>query len=121
MSVKQLKDWSSWWDGLRTSMMKAGATSVTTNLTVFMTTNGVSSLNIPGMTNTGEGWRTALIALVAQFLLHTIYAAALYVQNNPDAQTITIDTTFTSKNQKTGVEVTQASTTTTTTPVDKTP
>ncbi len=92
MSTKQFKDWAKWWEGLRTSMIKAGATSVVTNLTVFTTTNTVNSIGIPGFSNSGEHWKTALIGLCAQFLLHTIYAAATYVQANPDAQVVVEET-----------------------------
>lgn len=121
MSIHKFKDWSSWWDGLRTSMLKAGATSVVTNLTVFTTTNTVSAMNIPGVTQTGEGWKTALIGLLAQFILHTVYAAAQYVQTNPDAPVVTevCETTHIAKDPDTG-KVTEvgSSKTTTTTPVE---
>jgi len=95
MSIKKFKDWSSWWEGLRTSMIKAGATSVVTNLTVFTTTNTVNSIGIPGFSDSGEHWKTALIGLCAQFILHTVYAAATYVQANPDAQVVTEETNTT--------------------------
>jgi len=89
MSIKKYKDWAAWRDGLRTAVMKAGATSVVTNLSVLVSTNVVSSLQIPGITNTGEGWRTFVIGVVAQFMLHTVYAAAQYVQANPTAVEVT--------------------------------
>lgn len=99
MSIKKIKDWSSWWDGLRTSMVKAGATSLVTNLTVFMTTNAVNSMGIPGLGGSGENWKTLCIGLVAQFGLHTLFAAAQYVQANPDAPVIVeqVDTSFSTK------------------------
>lgn len=119
MSTKQYRDWSTWWDGLRTSMVKAGATSIVTNLTVLVSSNTVNSFGIPGMQNSGESLKTFLIGLIGQFLLHTAFAAAQYVQSNPNAKLITqqVDTTFTSKNPVTGSEVKQSSTTITTTPV----
>lgn len=119
MSTKQFRDWGSWRDGLRTSIMKAGATSIVTNLAVLVSSNTVNSFGIPGMSNSGESLKTFCIGLIGQFLLHVIYAAALYVQNNPDAQLVTtqVDTTFTSKNPTTGSEVAQSSSTITTTPV----
>lgn len=124
MSIKKFKDWPSWWDGLRTSMIKAGATSLVTNLTVFTTTNTVNSMGIPGLANSGENWRTLCIGLIAQFGLHTIYAAATYIQANPDAQVVTevIDTTHIVKNDDGSTLETGASTTTktTVTPVEPT-
>jgi len=122
MSIHKFKDWSGWLDGLRTSAIKAGATSVVTNLTVFTTTNTVSSMNIPGIQNTGEHWKSALIGLVAQFLLHTVYAAAVYVQANPDAQVVTetCETTHITKDQTGAVTEVGSSKTVTTTPVDGT-
>lgn len=89
MSIKKYQDWAAWRDGLRTAMLKAGATSITTNLAVFGSTNIVSAAQIPGMTGTGENWKTFLVGLLAQFVLHTLYAAAQYVQNNPSAATVT--------------------------------
>lgn len=124
MSVKKYKDWRSWWDGLRTAALKAGATSVVTNLSVLMTTNAVSSMNIPGIQNVGENWKTFLIGLLFQFAIHTAYATALYVQNKPDADIVTVteDTTHIKRDAETGV-VTEAgsSKTTTITPVQPPP
>lgn len=118
MSIKKFKDWSSWWDGLRTSMIKAGATSLVTNLTVFTTTNTVNSIGIPGLDGSGENWKTLVIGLVAQFVLHTVFAAAQYIQANPDAPVVTetVETTFVAKSADGGT-VTQGSKTTTETPV----
>jgi hypothetical protein len=118
MSTKQLKNWSIWWDGLRTAMIKAGATSITTNLSVLASTNTISNMGIPGFTHIGEDKKTFLVALLVQFIVHTAYAAAMYLQNNPDAPvtTVTEDTTFIAKSA-TGNTVTQSSSTVTTTPI----
>jgi hypothetical protein len=119
MATRTLKDWSSWRDGLRSCVMRAAATSVVTQLTTLMGTNAVSSMNIPGLQNIALQWKTALVALVVQFLFHSLFAAASYIQNNPDPPTVTetVDTTFQAKAAD-GSTVAQKSTTTTTTPVD---
>lgn len=118
MSTKQMRDWKGWLDGLRTNVLKAGATSIVTNLSVLASTNTVAAMGIPSLRDAGENWKTFLIGLVAQFIIHSLYAAALYVQSNPDAPMITqtVDTTFISKAAD-GSGVTQSSTKTTTTPV----
>lgn len=122
MSVVKYKDWGAWWDGLRTAALKAGATSIVTNLSVLMTTNAVSSMNIPGIQNVGENWKTFCIGLLFQFLIHTAYATALYVQNKPDADVVTetVDTTHVTRDANTGAvtEVGSSSKTTTVTPAN---
>lgn len=122
MIVTKYRDWHGWWAGLRTAAMKAGATSVVTNLSVLVTTNTVSSLNIPGIQDVGENWKTFLIGLVFQFMLHTVYAMALYVQANPDANTVTTteDTTHIKRDAVTG-NVTEAGTSKTITVSSTTP
>ena len=120
--TRKYKDWGTWWDGLRTASLKAGATSIVTNLSVLVTTNTVSSLNIPGIQNVGENWKTFLIGLLFQFLLHTAYAAAIYVQNKPDADVVveTVETTHVTKDELTGATTLGSSKTTTVTPVQPT-
>ncbi|MDE2100609.1 MAG: hypothetical protein KGL39_25420 [Patescibacteria group bacterium] len=98
--TQKYKDWGTWWDGLRTASLKAGATSIVTNLSVLVTTNTVSSLNIPYIQNVGENWKTFCIGLLFQFMLHTVYAAAKYVMDKPDADVVTV-TTETTISQKT--------------------
>ena len=114
MSIQQLKDWKTWWDGLRTAALKAGATSITTNLAVLASTNTVSNMGIPGFTHVGEGIKTFLVGLLAQFALHTVYAIAQYVQANPDAATITqeVNTAMFTKDPKGNVTQQTSSTTT---------
>ena len=108
-------DWQSWWDGLRTNMMKAGATSIATNLSVLASTNVVSSFQIPGLGGVGENWKTFLVGLCAQFVLHTVSAAAVYIQaNQPQVITETIDTTHITKSPDGSVTAGSSSVTTTT-------
>lgn len=116
MATRKFRDWSSWWDGLRTQSVKAGATSLVTNLTLFMSTNAVAALPIDALKTSGENWKTLCIGLVAQFGLHTLLAAAQYIQNNPDAQIITetVDTQHIVRDAKTGI-VTEAGSSTTVT------
>ena len=98
MAQRTFKDWQSWRDGLRSCVMRAGATAVTTQLATLGGTNAVASMNIPGLQNIALQWKTALVALIVQFVFHCIFAAASYIQNNPDPQTVTTtDTTFINK------------------------
>ncbi len=117
MSTKHYTDWRSWWEGLRSCMMRAGATAIFTQLSAFLGTNGVASLDIPGLDGIAMKWKTALVTLVIQFLIHTGIASAKYIQDNqPKVITETTDTTFVSKDSA-GVTVSQSSKTVTTTPV----
>ena len=119
--LKKYTDWGTWWDGLRTNMMKAGATSVATNLSVLISTNTVGAMGIPGMVGVGENWRTFIVGLFAQFVLHTVYAAATYIQGNqPQVVTETVDTSFVQRKPD-GTQITQSSSTGTTTPISASP
>ena len=114
MGIKKYKDWVAWFDGLRTAAIKAGATSLVTNLGVFTSTNTVSAIGIPGLTGSGENWRTLLIGIFAQFIFHTVLATATYIQANPDAQVVTVstDTIILTKEQTTKTTPTNTNETT---------
>jgi hypothetical protein len=73
--MRKYQDWSGWWFGLRTKAMEAGATSIAT----LLGTNGVAAMNIPGLNDVGLNWKTAL----AQFVAHTLLAAANYIRTKP--------------------------------------
>lgn len=116
-------DWRSWLAGLRSCVMRAGATAITTQLTAWFGSNAISTLPISWVKDIGLSWKTAIITLVAQFFFHCLFAAASYIQNNPDPPQITetVDTTHISRDPQTG-QVTEAGTskTVTTTPVQPT-
>ena len=87
--TRSFKDWKSWRDGLRSCVVRAGATAITTQLTSWCGTNAVATLPYESFKNIGMNWKTALISLVVQFVFHCLFAAASYIQQNPDAQVIT--------------------------------
>jgi hypothetical protein len=89
MSVKQYYDWSGWFEGMRSKSMKAGAEAVTTQLGAWFTTNAVATLPIESLHGVGLNYKTAIVALVVQFTVRVVYAAALYVQQQPDPTIIT--------------------------------
>ena len=99
MKIIKYKDWSGWWDGLRSKAMKAGAESLATNVTALLATNGVANLGIEGLKDVAMGWKTALATMVIQFSLRTIAAAAQYVaaKPDPDVETEEVDTTTITK------------------------
>lgn len=120
MPIKKLKDWSGWWDGLRSKAMRAGAESVVTNLTALTTTNAIAGMGIDALKDIGMNWKTFLITMALQFLVRVGLSAALYVQNKPDPDIITVteETTFVTQDASTGVKTGEGSIkTTTTTPV----
>lgn len=77
------KDWASWWDGMRSQVMKAGAEAIVTNLGGLIATNGVAS-SIPALSEVAMSWETAILTTIIQFLVRIIVAAAIYVEKNPD-------------------------------------
>jgi hypothetical protein len=87
-TIKKIKDWRGWWDGLRSKAVKAGCESLATNLTAMLSTNGVANMHIPGMEGIGMTWKTALATALVQFFLRTAAAAVSYVSNKPDPDII---------------------------------
>jgi hypothetical protein len=79
MPLKKYKDWSGWLVGLRTNVLKAGATSLMT----MLGSNAVAQL--PGLGDVSLNWKGAVV----QFLIHVVVAAASYVQAKPDADVVT--------------------------------
>jgi len=113
------KDWSGWWDGVRSKMMKAGAEALSTNLTALLGTNGVDALNIPGLDGIGMSWKTAVATMLIQFVLRSAKAGSDYIRDNPDPAVITetVETTHITKDSVGTTEI-GSSKTTTTTPVE---
>ena len=110
MSIKKYTDWSGWWDGLRTNLIKCIGTTGTS----WLGSNAIATAGIPGLSNIGLNWKQA----IGLFAVHIGIEVFAYMKNNqPQVITQTVDTTFASKNPMTGAEVKQSSTTTTVTPV----
>lgn len=98
MSIKKLKDWKGWFDGLRSVAMKAGAEAVFTNLSGLIATNGVAA-TIPALDGLRLHWQTAILTTVVQFGIRTGVAAAKYVMDKPDPDLVEVEipTVFISK------------------------
>lgn len=98
----QRKDWRKWWDGLRSCAFRTGGIAVATQLGSLLTTNGVANFKIPGLSDIGMSWKTALVSLVVQFAIHTGKAIATYVSENPDPPVTTeeFDTAMIGKKQE---------------------
>lgn len=96
--IHKYKDWSGWWDGLRSKSMRAGAEAITTNLGGLLTTNGLAA-TVPGLSDIGMSWKTAIATTLIQFSVRIVLAAAKYVQDKPDPDVIeeTIETGFLKK------------------------
>jgi hypothetical protein len=56
VSIKKYTDWRTWWDGLRTNLMKC----IGTTGSAWLITNGISVSGIPGTSHMGVDWRSAL-------------------------------------------------------------
>lgn len=115
-------DWRDWWDGMRSKAMKAGAESLTTNIGALFTTNGLANMQIPGLSDIGMSWKTAIATCLIQFTLRVVYAAAQYVSQKPDPDVITetVETQHFTRNPSTGaITGVGSSISVTTTPVDK--
>ncbi len=93
---RKYHDWQSWWDGLRAKALQAGAESLVTNLGTMLGSNGIASM-IPSMSEYVLTWKTALITTTAQFLIRSLWAAAKYVAEKPEADIVTEDTTIITK------------------------
>jgi hypothetical protein len=87
MSIRKLKDWRGWWDGMRSAVMKAGAGAIMTNTATLIGTNGVAA-TIPQLDSIRMHWQTALCAIGVQFGMHVLYAGAKYVFEKPDPDVV---------------------------------
>lgn len=56
MSIKKYTDWSNWWDGLRTNLIKCVGTTGTS----WIGSITVDAIHIPGMPHIGLDWRQAV-------------------------------------------------------------
>lgn len=110
MSIHKYTDWRSWWDGLRTNLIKCiGTTGI-----AFIGSNGLANVGIPALQSIGLNWEQA----VGFFGVHIAWEVFSYMkENQPKVIVEDVQTSFTSKNPETGVEITQASKKTVVTPV----
>lgn len=121
MPVIKHRDWSGWLEGMRSKAFKAGAEAISTNVTALLGTNGVAAMGIPGFSDIGMGWKTAVATTLIQFTLRVVAAAAMYVRDKPDPDVITetIQTEHINRDSVTGVITeTGSSKTVTTTPTE---
>ena len=120
MAIQKITDWRGWWDGMRSKAFKAGAESITTSLGALVTTNAAVGLKVPGLSDIGMGWKTAIATMLIQFTLRVVFAAAQYVANKPDPDVITetVETSHFTKDADTGAVSAGTSKTVTTTPTN---
>lgn len=109
MSTKRYTDWRTWWDGLRTNVMKCiGATG-----TSWLGSNAVDTVSIPHMPHIGLNWEQAC----GLFGVHIAIEVFSYMKDNqPKVVTEQTDTLFLTK-KPSGEVVSASSSTTVTTPV----
>lgn len=113
MPIKKYTDWRTWWDGLRTNLMKCLGTTGS----AWLITNGVSATGIPGTAVLAIAWQSAL----AFFLCHLAKEVFDYMaKNQPVVITEEVETTHFAKDAAGNVSG-GSSKTTTTTPVETTP
>lgn len=91
-TVKKYTDWRTWWDGLRTNIMKC----IGTTGTAWLITNGISVSGIPGTSHMGVDWRSGL----GFFAAHLGKEIFDYMQaNQPKVITEETNTTTITKTQ----------------------
>lgn len=90
MSTKKYTDWRTWWNGLRTNLLKC----IGTTGTAWLVSNGISASGVPGTSALGINWEQA----GSFFLGHILFEIFTYVQKyQPEVVTITTDTQLLSK------------------------
>lgn len=110
--LKKYTDWRTWWDGLRTNLMKCAGTTGTS----WLGSNAVGA-TIPALSDIKMNWHQA----IGLFGVHMGIEIFAYMRDNqPKVITETIETSFESKDEA-GKTIVQASKTTTETPVTKSP
>lgn len=106
MATKKYTDWLSWWDGLRTNLLKCiGTTGI-----AWLGTNAAAGSGVPIH---GLDWEQAGTI----FMVHISFEVFTYLKDNqPKVIVEQTDTTFSTKSPS-GVVTEQSSTKTITTPV----
>lgn len=109
-NVKKYTDWRTWWDGLRTNLLKC----IGTTGTLWLGTNAAAGAGIPIK---GIDWEQAGL----MFGVHIGFEVFSYLKDNqPKVITETVETSFISKSPD-GSTVTQGSKVTTETPAKPNP
>ena len=81
MSIRKVTDWSSWWDGLRTNLLKC----IGTTGTAYLGTNAVQGMGVNGV---GISWKQA----AAFFGVHIAFEVFSYMQRvQPQVITETVN------------------------------
>ena len=90
MSIKKYTDWSAYWDGLRTNLIKCIGTTGTS----WLGSNAIAGTGIDGLRDLGLNWQQA----VGLFAVHIGLEVFTYLKNNqPVVVTETFDTQETKK------------------------
>lgn len=106
MATRKYTDWSSWWDGLRTNLIKC----VGTTGLAYLGTNAIQGM---GATGFGISWKQAL----GFFGIHIAFEVFGYMQKvQPQVITETVETQHVTRDQA-GIVEAGSSKTTTTTPI----
>lgn len=112
MSTKKYTDWRTWWDGLRTNLIKCVGTTGSS----WLGSNAIASAGIPGLGNIGLNWKQA----IGLFAVHIGIEIFAYMKTNqPQVIIETVETTHVTRTAQGGVEA-GSSKTVTTTPVQPT-
>lgn len=90
MSIKRYTDWSTWWDGLRTNLIKCIGTTGTS----WLGSNVIDSVGIPNMPHIGLNWEQA----IGLFAVHIGLEVFTYMKNSqPKVITEEVETTIITK------------------------
>lgn len=107
---KRYTDWRTWWDGLRTNLIKCIGTTGTS----WIGSNAIASTGINGLETVGLDWRQA----IGLFSVHIAFEVFTYMKNNqPTVIVETVETTHIRKDPATGVVDEGSSKKTTITPI----
>lgn len=104
--IKKYTDWRTWWDGLRTNIIKClGTTGI-----AFIGTNALAGMHAPIH---GIDWEQA----GAMFAVHVAFEAFSYMKDfQPQVVVETVDTQRFTKDPATGAVTSESTHTTTSTP-----
>jgi len=93
MSIKKYTDWSAWWDGLRTNIIKCIGTTGTS----WLGSNAIANAGVDSLKDLGLNWHQA----AGLFAVHILLEIFSYLKNNqPQVVTESFDTTVTTKSNQ---------------------
>lgn len=111
--TNKFTDWKTWWDGLRTNLIKC----IGTTGTMWLGSNGAASIGIDWLKDVGFNWKQAL----GLFGVHVGIEVFTYMRDNqPKVITETMETTHITKTESGTVEQ-GSSKTVTVTPIETKP